>query len=350
MSEKEFLQKLQDNITRIYISPNIYLSNGKRKKSWYYKYKNTTKLIGHYPQISYKQALLHSPEHYGDITLNILLDKLIEIKRIKISQYTMKTHLILINKFKKESPLYLANIKEITIPKLLSYYNTLTYYNTLKLHTYIKQALDYAVACGYIDANPIANFKLSVVYTAPTVQHRAYSTDRKFIYELIDFINNRPTKTRLAYLVTLLLALRVGTTIKLRAEYFDFKKEILTIPADIMKMRIEHVMPLPIKLIPALQKHFEYDNFAMNPESLRVMLQRRFDSKTITTHGFRAMFSTIAHDHEQDPIAIEWYLAHYNANSVERAYNHSQSLSRKRKLLNFWYNELDNIKEINYDY
>ena len=52
------------------------------------------------------------------------------------------------------------------------------------------------------------------------------------------------------------------------------------------------------------------------------------------------MISTICYDNEIEDKAIEWYLAHYETSSVSRAYNHSQGLSRKRKVLDFWWGYL----------
>ena len=48
----------------------------------------------------------------------------------------------------------------------------------------------------------------------------------------------------------------------------------------------------------------------------------------------------IEKSNEIEDKAIEWYLAYYETSSVSRAYNHSQGLSRKRKVLDFWWGYL----------
>ena len=73
------------------------------------------------------------------------------------------------------------------------------------------------------------------------------------------------------------------------------------------------------KTLPKLYPDFTHR--PMNPQSFRVLLRKAgFSKDEITPHGFRAMISTIC--------------------SVSRAYNHSQGLSRKRKVLDFWWGYL----------
>lgn len=93
------------------------------------------------------------------------------------------------------------------------------------------------------------------------------------------------------------------------------------------------------KTLPKLYPDFTHR--PMNPQSFRILLRKAgFSKDEITPHGFRAMISTICYDNEIEDKAIEWYLAHYETSSVSRAYNHSQGLSRKRKVLDFWWGYL----------
>jgi len=61
-------------------------------------------------------------------------------------------------------------------------------------------------------------------------------------------------------------------------------------------------------------------------------------------HGFRAMFSTVAHEksnfkHE----VIETQLAHSVGNSVSQAYNRAKYLDERIKMMQWWSNYLNDL-------
>lgn len=193
-----------------------------------------------------------------------------------------------------------------------------------------------------------------MILPKPKVVHMKYSIDKKFINRLLSFISRRRDKLKVAYTLLLLLALRVNTLSQLKLSMFDFKRNLLIIPADIMKTNIDHILPINEYISNLLKEYVSKHNITeylfpaqtspykhIHPNTFLAMLRKDGFSKDETTvHGFRSMLSTICNDNEIDPVAIEWYLAHYNSSSVSRAYNHSQGLSRKRKVLDFWFDYL----------
>ena len=60
-----------------------------------------------------------------------------------------------------------------------------------------------------------------------------------------------------------------------------------------------------------------------------------------TVHGFRATASTILNEKGFRSDVIELLLAHVEKNEIRRAYNRSQYLEERRKLLQWWADELD---------
>ncbi|MEK9095196.1 tyrosine-type recombinase/integrase, partial [Escherichia coli] len=58
-------------------------------------------------------------------------------------------------------------------------------------------------------------------------------------------------------------------------------------------------------------------------------------------HGFRHEFSTIMNEHEWPADAIEVQLAHTNGGSVRGIYNHAQYLDKRREMMQWWADWLD---------
>ncbi|WP_252859234.1 tyrosine-type recombinase/integrase, partial [Shigella sonnei] len=58
-------------------------------------------------------------------------------------------------------------------------------------------------------------------------------------------------------------------------------------------------------------------------------------------HGFRHEFSTIMNEHEWPADAIEVQLAHANGGSVRGIYNHAQYLDKRREMMQWWADWLD---------
>ena len=70
-----------------------------------------------------------------------------------------------------------------------------------------------------------------------------------------------------------------------------------------------------------------------------------YSKEEIVPHGFRAMFSTIAHEksgfsHE----VIEAQLAHATGSNVSQAYNRAKYLDERKQLMQWWSDFLDEVK------
>ncbi len=58
-------------------------------------------------------------------------------------------------------------------------------------------------------------------------------------------------------------------------------------------------------------------------------------------HGFRHEFSTIMNEQEWPADAIEVQLAHANGGSVRGIYNHAQYLDKRREMMQWWADWID---------
>ena len=338
-----------------YIKPNLYLYLGKTKQTWYHKEGNKSKAIGEYPHMSEEQALAIVEGKIANITLKALIEEFVEYKKVFLAPKTYSKMLIRKNQILLNCPFIHNLIAEIDTKMVITYYKTITSYETLKrFHSIFKHSFEYAILHSYIDSNIFLSIPLLMIRPKPPTKHMSYSINPEFIKKLLSFIDEQNDKLKLAFIILLILGLRTNTLVQLKVSMIDFKKGLLVIPANIMKMRIEHILPLNNELCDMLQNYIDKYHITdylfpnqinpyrpMNSQSFRVLLRKAgFSKEEITPHGFRAMISTICYDNEIEDKAIEWYLAHYETSSVSRAYNHSQGLSRKRKVLDFWWNYL----------
>jgi integrase len=61
----------------------------------------------------------------------------------------------------------------------------------------------------------------------------------------------------------------------------------------------------------------------------------------LVAHGLRALASTTLNEQGHDPDVIEAALAHTDSNKVRAAYNRAEYLERRRKLMVWWSNHID---------
>lgn len=85
---------------------------------------------------------------------------------------------------------------------------------------------------------------------------------------------------------------------------------------------------------------------------IRSMFRRiGYSNDDFTPHGFRAMFSTLAHEnrnkHQMSSDIIELCLAHVEKNKIKSAYNHALNLKEKAILMQWWGDYLDEIADLN---
>ena len=84
----------------------------------------------------------------------------------------------------------------------------------------------------------------------------------------------------------------------------------------------------------------------MSENGVRVALRSLgFTKEQITPHGFRAMFSTIANEHEFNRDVIERQFAHVQENSIRGAYNHAEYMPQRKALLQWWADWLESLCE-----
>lgn len=251
-------------------------------------------------------------------------------------------------------------IADVTAPivlKTLKKREKQGHYETAKrMRSVIGGVFRYGIATGVCDNDP--TFALKGALIRPTVTHRAAITDKKELGGLMRAIRaySGQTTTRIALELLALFATRPGELRKASWSEFDFDAHIWNVPAPRMKSRKPHSVPLSshvLKLLHELKKQtgwsdllFPSQRIPKNPISENTLNQalRRmgFTAKQMTSHGFRATFSTFANESGLwNPDAIEVYCARQDRNAVRRAYNRSQYWEERVKMAEWWGEELN---------
>jgi integrase len=138
----------------------------------------------------------------------------------------------------------------------------------------------------------------------------------------------------------------------------DFDRALWTIPAEKMKMRKTHIVPLStqaMEILATLKRatgngryifpHISNPERHMSSHALFHSLNfRNCTSEKITPHGFRGMASTLLNMKGYRSELIESQLAHTDRNKVRAAYNHADYLEERRAMMQAWANYLDELR------
>ncbi|ASK76086.1 tyrosine-type recombinase/integrase [Klebsiella michiganensis] len=211
-----------------------------------------------------------------------------------------------------------------------------------------RQIFTYAIITGRAEHNPVSD--LAGALKPPKQQHYPHL----LVDQIPDFLRalNEYSGSTITRNATRLLMLTGLRTIELRASEWvdiDFDKGIWNIPAERMKMRRPHLVPLSTQVRELLEEiHqltgrgkyvFPGRNDAgkpMSEASINQVIKRiGYDGKA-TGHGFRHTMSTILHERGYNTAWIETQLAHVDKNSIRGTYNHAQYLDGRRDMLQ-WY-------------
>lgn len=214
----------------------------------------------------------------------------------------------------------------------------------------------YAVQTGRAKHNPAADLRGTIA--SRKVKHMAAMPREEmpaFLDKLHHYDGNPQTSLALRLLV--LTFVRTTELIGARWQEIDFDKAEWRIPAERMKMREEHVVPLSEQSIATLRElHaltgatpmlFPSRSNAHKPMSNNTMLfalYRMGYHSRATTHGFRALASTTLNEQGWQPDVIERQLAHGERNKVRAAYNRATYLPERRKMMQAWADHLSALR------
>lgn len=219
----------------------------------------------------------------------------------------------------------------------------------------------YAVAHDLVERNPASDVKLADFLPSAETRHYACLKDPKAIGGLmraIDEYEGSPI-TRLALNLAALTFVRPG---ELRhAEWTEIHEDAAEwrIPPEKMKAKALHIVPLSRQALSAIEQlrpltggglylfpSERSDKRAMSDNTINAALRRMgYTREEMTGHGFRGMASTRLHELGYSHQAIEAQLAHAERDEVAAAYNHALYLEDRRKLMQAWSDQLDELRK-----
>ena len=329
--------------------------------------KEKRKHIGKYPEMSLKDARIQAVNERSQVFDNSVNEEIFTfgaiaqewlIKRMadKKPSY-VRTINIRLNKYilpeLKDTP-----INEITSGTILKLCRRIEARGTIETAARVKvvigQIFKYAIATDRAENDPTT--ALAGALESRTPKHMAAITNPSEIAILMRNINSYPhAVVRCALKFSALVFCRPGEIRHAEWTEIDFEAKEWRIPAEKMKMKRVHIVPLAtqtIELLRFLQEltgrskwlfpSARMDGRPMSENTVRVALRSMgYTNDDMTAHGFRGMASTRLNEMGWPPDVIERQLAHAERNSVRAAYNHAEYLPERRKMMQAWADYLD---------
>lgn len=198
-------------------------------------------------------------------------------------------------------------------------------------------------------------FKQDTALKARRPGHNAWLQINEILpfYKALDRAGTVQIQTAIRLLI--LTALRTAELRKMRWEWVDLQSATITLPAEVMKARRPHVVPLSRQAVELLQDQFTrsgYSDFVFpgrfmdKPLSASAILKalERIGYKSIATgHGWRTTFSTALNESGRySPDWIEIQLAHV-PKGVRGVYNQAAYLKQRRAMMQDYADAIDSI-------
>ena len=217
-----------------------------------------------------------------------------------------------------------------------------------RLSQRLNEIMTYGVNSGLIHANPLSGIRS--VFKKPKKKNMAALAPDE-LKELMVAIANASIKRTTRCLIewqlnTMTRPAEAATT---RWADIDFEKRIWTIPAERMKKRRIHIVPLTeqaLALLEAIKPYSGHREYVFpadrdprthcNSQTANMALKRMGFEGRLVSHGMRSMASTILNEHGWDPELVEVALAHVDKDEVRSAYNRAEYIERRRPMMAWW--------------
>ena len=253
-------------------------------------------------------------------------------------------------------------IAEIDAPELLDVLRKVEKRGVIetarRLRQICGQVFRYAIASGRAKHDPSVDLRGALKSCGRSLGHRAMPLDEvpAFLGALGAYNGEPRTRLALRFMV-----LTFARTTELRAarwseiENLEGNEPLWRIPANRMKMRQEHIVPLAPQAVavlrelralpgsdssPFLFSSPSRDGHMSNNTMLYALYRLGYHGRA-TVHGFRAVASTALNEMGFRPDVIERQLAHQEQNEVRAAYNRAEYLSERRAMMKHWADYLD---------
>ena len=221
------------------------------------------------------------------------------------------------------------------------------------------QVFRWAILEGKAETDPTASLRGAL--KPPKNKHHAAITDPARMGELlraIDGFTGQPV-TLAALKLAPLVFVRPGELRHAEWTEFDLDGAVWRIPAERMKMKAAHIVPLSSQAVAVLRElqpltgagHYVFPglrtvNRPMSENTVNAALRRLgYGTDEMTGHGFRSMAASRLNEMGWNADAIERQLAHAESNKVREAYTHAaQYLDERKRMMQGWADYLDGLR------
>lgn len=228
-----------------------------------------------------------------------------------------------------------------------------------KVRQRCSEVFRYAIVTGRAEYNPAAD--LTSAMSGHESKHYPFLT----VEELPDFFKalSGYTGSPLIVLAARLLILTGVRTGELRGAFwseFDLEKAVWEIPAERMKMKRPHLVPLSTQALEIVQQlkvmSGQYPlvfpgrndpRKTMSEASINQVFKRIGYTGKVTGHGFRHTMSTILHEEGFNTAWIETQLAHVDKNAIRGTYNHALYLEGRKEMMQWYGDYVDSCESNN---
>lgn len=219
----------------------------------------------------------------------------------------------------------------------------------------INEIMIYAVNTGLIDPNPASGvgmaFEKPKKQNMPTLRSEELP---KLMRSLV--MSNLSVSTRCLIEWQLLTLVRPSEASGARWAEIDLDAKLWTIPAERMKAKREHIVPLSpqaleiLEVMKPISAHREHvfpsrndPKQPMNSQTANAALKRIGYGGKLVAHGLRSIASTAMNEAFFNADVIEAALSHIHKNEIRRAYNRSNYLEKRRELMKWWGDKIHQI-------
>lgn len=222
-----------------------------------------------------------------------------------------------------------------------------------KLCRWINEIMTFAVNSGLAHSNPLAG--IGKAFQAPKVVNRPTIRPDE-LPQLLHTLESAQITLTTRCLIEWLLHTMVRPAEGAEASWdeIDLTKRLWTIPAERMKQRRDHLVPLTNQMIQILEVmkpisgHRVYvfpsafkPKEPMNKSSPNMALKRMGYKGRLVAHGLRSLASTVLNEQEFSHDVIEAALAHIDKNSIRATYNKAEYVEQRRVMLQWWSDHIE---------